>query len=225
MYPAQMVAKSGKPRTGNPEVSETDLAWLAGIMDGEGSICVYWRKRLDGSKRPLLKVSVANTNWLMIRRVRSLFHQLTGRHYAASEKWQKGQTKRQWQIFLNRADSVIAILSAIRPFMVAKRALIQRAIIVAEWKPGFLPCRVSSRWTERGKGTPDLKKWPAAYRHLQRVGGHLPNPVPSYVLDAAAQIEWFNRNPPQPDRFETVETVRYQAAAQETVHSLKEFRK
>jgi len=136
-----MLSKSGKPRTGNPEVSELDLAWLAGIIDGEGSICVYWDVRSQ-RRIPRIKISVANTDWLMIKRVRELFHALTGRHYKACEKFQEGATHRQWQIFLNRRASVIQILAAIFPYMVARRRQAWAAIEMSRltWRRnGILP--------------------------------------------------------------------------------------
>lgn len=133
-----MPSKSGNPRTGNPEVSEADLAWLAGIMDGEGSIATYWTKLKSGGRVPHLKISVANTDWLMIERVRTLFHAITGRHYKACEKWQAGQIKRQWQIFCNRKASISALCKALFPYLVTRRRAAWAAI---EW------CRV-----ERARG-------------------------------------------------------------------------
>jgi len=135
---APLASKSGEPRPGNPEVSEADLAWLAGIIDGEGSIATYWRTFPSGGRSPHLKISVANTDWLMIKRVRDLFHALTGRHYKACEKWQTGQIRRQWQVFCNRKASIHAVCQAIFPYLVTRR---RQAWAAMEW------CR-----TERARG-------------------------------------------------------------------------
>lgn len=127
---ALTASKSGEPRTGNPEVSEADLAWLAGILDGEGSIATWLVTRRSGAKLPYVKISVANTDWSMIARVKYLFWALSGRKYKATEKWQTGQKRRQWQVFCNRRASMAAILRAVFPYLVTRR---RQAWAAMEW--------------------------------------------------------------------------------------------
>ena len=58
----------------NMEIKEADIAWLAGIIDGEGNI--HMGKHLGGNKgkRYLdIKVRVSNTDMRMIKKISEIY--------------------------------------------------------------------------------------------------------------------------------------------------------
>jgi hypothetical protein len=90
-------------------VRKTDLAWTAGVLDGEGCI------RINRSKW-FLALSVVNTDQKMIFRLKELFG-------AGSIYYGKAKPPRAarwiWSVSSNEAASV---LRAVRPYLVTKQA-------------------------------------------------------------------------------------------------------
>lgn len=117
----------------NPEPSVIDLAWLAGIVDGEGSIGSYYH---GASRVPTVKVSVYNSNWPLVKRVISIIHAITKRRVTASEKprVRKGKNLRVWQVVVNRKSSADQLLRILIPYMTAKRPQAERAVAILRWR-------------------------------------------------------------------------------------------
>jgi hypothetical protein len=113
----------------NPTVAE--LAWAAGIIDGEGCICVYGRPGRVGKKgvRALaLIINVVNTDPRMPLKMCEIFGGHTGR---ATER--RGNPRRrpitQWIITGKPAGSVLV---AIRPYLIIKAEQADIALAYAE---------------------------------------------------------------------------------------------
>jgi hypothetical protein len=105
---------------------EASLAWLAGIIDGEGSICATFPK--GRNCRP--RLAVYNSNWNIITAVKSAFQQITQKRYAALERTKlMPQSKlRQWMIQVQRPTEVTQILLAVYPYLVGKREQARLAV-------------------------------------------------------------------------------------------------
>jgi hypothetical protein len=112
---------------GNPEPSATDLAWLAGILDGEGHIGA-WRN--TKCRLPSIRIIFVNTNWWMIRQIKLLCWKITGRSNRAYERFDKGRHNRTWSVDITRRSSVEQILTALRPYVVAKTRQLEAALEV-----------------------------------------------------------------------------------------------
>lgn len=110
-----MDQKSDEARPAN---SEASLSWLAGIIDGEGTICCS----IQPDRLCRARVAVYNTNWKMIVRVKEILHGITGRAYPAFErtKLMPQSRKRQWQVQVQRNSEVLAVLETVLPYLVAK---------------------------------------------------------------------------------------------------------
>lgn len=99
-------------------LSSTDVAYAAGIIDGEGTISIHdaWQFRKDGTKRHYHHafVKIANTNFALIRwfteRFGGIYYEIKGR--GNCKKWYS------WQI---TGKSSIPILQAVLPYLVLKR--------------------------------------------------------------------------------------------------------
>lgn len=95
------------------ECSETDVAWIAGIVEGEGSLGVYPDKR-DGSKRFVLTVTMTDKD--IIDRL----SRLTGMGSLHSRTRKLGK-KRQYTWTVGAMDDVYSLVVAILPWLGQRR--------------------------------------------------------------------------------------------------------
>ena len=68
-----MLTKQKSEGAVNQQVTATDLAWLAGIVDGEGSIGIYQsnhRRRPGLSYGP--RVTISNTSLVMFKKIQQM---------------------------------------------------------------------------------------------------------------------------------------------------------
>lgn len=105
-----------KSRTATP--SATDLAWLAGFVDGEGSIHA-WIER----DRPRIKkgLEVTNTVEANVSRARLLIRQLTSRDHRTVVHNVKRGYRPCFTLQVRRADDIDKVIRAISPWLVGKR--------------------------------------------------------------------------------------------------------
>lgn len=187
------MSNSGKPQptgVGNPEVSSVELAWLAGIIDGEGCLCAqrYITKRML-CRKVKVHVSVTNTDWNLIKRVKQLFNRICGAHYAAHVQPPKGRFPSShicWRVTVTARREVVALLSAILPHLIAKRERAQ------------LGLRLTNLMLDLPYGARP----------------------PQEVERCADRIKFLNHNPSNPHQPETVETVRHAPEGEETVQAV-----
>ena len=118
-------------------VSETDKAWLAGIIDGEGMVLIY----RGGNKRsiPVFRLLLVNSSFDMMVEARRIMSELSGREVKLKPKYYNQKIYNEakikanlpmWVIELNRQSSVLIILTNIVPYMVAKK---ERANMSIYW--------------------------------------------------------------------------------------------
>ena len=114
--------------------SETDIAWLAGIMDGEGTIALYSR---PGTHREYMYAhfGFAGTDMRIVQRGRDILKGICGDESAvrlhakprskANPKW-----KDAMEVRLEKQQPLHAAMTALTPYLVGKK---QNAEIVLEW--------------------------------------------------------------------------------------------
>lgn len=126
----------------NPHVlvTETELAYLAGIIDGEGCISINHAGEWKTNKSFQCKVRLANSNLDLINWVMQTLEKLGIKGYIAhsrrcenNPKW-----KRVYDLGILNQTKCHTVLSAIRPYLVSKRA---QADLVLEW--------IDSRWNRK----------------------------------------------------------------------------
>src|SRR5439155_25523680 len=116
-----MRARIRATATRRPLIPEVELAWLAGFIDGEGTIYVVHERR--SANRIVLKarMSIDNTDKRNIMRVLRLVSRITGYRPPTQE----GNSKRGYRpctsVRINRAVDVASILEAVLPWLVGKR--------------------------------------------------------------------------------------------------------
>ena len=105
-----------------------DLAWAAGIVDGEGCITLY-KATTNSGIAYVMKVTVVNTSLTMLQRLHTLF----GIGYIGIRPRRSKKHKRIW-IWEVTTKNAEVVLKAIQPYLVAKveecrLALLSRTMI------------------------------------------------------------------------------------------------
>src|SRR5258708_22381995 len=106
-------------------LSEAQIGYLAGVVDGEGSITfVYHKCRTSRSKSAVAYFcAVANSNPLIIEAVTSLLDILSVRYkvYSPKSEWNRKARKQPYAVHVTGMDSVRAVLQVICPYLQGKR--------------------------------------------------------------------------------------------------------
>lgn len=114
-----------KKPAGKPLVvpSETDLAWAAGIIDGEGCIMLCFNgNRPRVGRYHQVRLVVTNTNAPLIRKMRVLFG---GSIFKCKKQKDSYRQKAQWTV---TGALAVACLSSVVPYMVSKEPEARLAI-------------------------------------------------------------------------------------------------
>jgi len=106
------------------QLSDTEAAYAAGILDGEGSICF---SRNHTSRWPSPIVSVASTD----REVLEWLHSHAGGSISQKRTYQPQHTPSyDWKLTDRRA---LGFLKIVRPFLVIKRKITRCDLLLAEY--------------------------------------------------------------------------------------------
>jgi hypothetical protein len=127
------------PTMDNAEPTPSDIAWLAGVIDGEGSIIMNKQK----GNAPHFCINVANSCPILLDKVQRIFLQITGELYKVSEKKVYNNSivkpsKPCYQIGFRKGESILKTLSLILPHLTTKK---NRASLLFD----FLTVRLSER--------------------------------------------------------------------------------
>ena len=122
---------------------EVDLAWLAGIIDGEGNIDFSVQQKQSGENKVpneyfCPKVRITNTDMRMIRKVSEIYvNENIVFFYALNSvkryKNRKDTWKNQMEITISGHGSIKKLLSLVLPYLVNKQALAKLMIETIDW--------------------------------------------------------------------------------------------
>lgn len=99
---------------------DTDLAWLAGIWEGEGSIMLYSRPVRDNKLQITPAMEVGNTDIHIVNKIRKILEEL-GCSYSFMERMPKKGTRKFYHIRTQNALYIKLTIEAILPFMVGEK--------------------------------------------------------------------------------------------------------
>lgn len=94
---------------------EVDLAWAAGIVDGEGCITLQTVKSSAGNLCYVLRLTVNNTSLLMLQRLVEIFG---GTIIPKKRGLARHKPQWSWQVCSKKAE---AVLTQVAPYLVNKR--------------------------------------------------------------------------------------------------------
>jgi hypothetical protein len=98
-----------------------DLAWLAGILDGEGNFYVRTKPAFTGKKYLDIKIRVNNTDSRMISKISEIYSSIGTRYFFAVRKQRGVVWKASMEIIVCRQANCLKVLEAVKPFMVSKK--------------------------------------------------------------------------------------------------------
>ena len=102
-------------------MQDTDLAWLAGIWDGEGSITLFTHKEADNSTKICPTVLVVNTDIHIINKIQKLLEDLKCNFVIHEHKPKNKKHKIQWRITTRNIRYIQKFLVPILPYLVGDK--------------------------------------------------------------------------------------------------------
>lgn len=121
-----------------------ELAWLAGIMDGEGSFLIS----VNSTHRSIYpRISVTNTNKYMIEKIIDIIEKIGIEHWNVKVRIPKKDTwKTNIQISIITAKRVLLFTNSILPYLIAKK---ENALLVKEFCESRISLPYGYPYTER----------------------------------------------------------------------------
>lgn len=99
-------------------VAATDLAWLSGIIDGEG--CITARQN---SIRSLgFRVTIEAVSTVMMGKVREVLHQCDVEYRTEGPMWRERSTRPSYRVRVDKKQAVKRLCDLILPYSVVKKA-------------------------------------------------------------------------------------------------------
>lgn len=140
---------------GNEQGSPTDLAWLAGHMDGDGWIGIFRRMRSATQRYYRYSASLAmmTTSDRNAQRTRDVLDSLgvkyNDRTISAYEGADGSRRRAKWQIQMQSNLGVKVVLEAILPYLAEKRRCAELVLEYIEWRESQ-----PRKHLGRGQGSP-----------------------------------------------------------------------
>lgn len=104
------------------------LAWLAGILDGEGSVSV--RDKACGNKiYHVFKISIGNTDSVLLEEVCSVLNSIGVTYQITLRRWKNPKWRDMFYVLVCSRDVVFRLLELLLPWLTAKHT---RAWLVLE---------------------------------------------------------------------------------------------
>ena len=102
----------------NQQVTTHQLAWLAGIWDGEGSFCIVY----DSNERYVPRITLSNTDVVMINEIIKIFDKSN----IHGNLWQETTSRKQnhkkaYHITINKMNDVKVITELMLPYLISKK--------------------------------------------------------------------------------------------------------
>jgi hypothetical protein len=162
------------------EPAPTDVAYLAGVLDGEGSICIFRSTHRDGSPRHWINVTIGNTHHGVLEWIRSIF----GGRIASNAEQYKPQNHETWRWRVNAKEAAIT-LRLVSAYLKIKT---EQASIAIEFQEHIEQC--SQPGTTKPKSADELA-WREAQKGLlsQKNLRYRPVIVPDSELESEAEDE------------------------------------
>jgi hypothetical protein len=116
---------------------EVDIAWLAGIIDGEGCLSVDFKLAENGKNYLSVKIRVINTDVRMIQKCARVYQELGVVFYYNVNRKTKAHYKDQTAIIVASQGSCKKILEAIRPHLANKQMVADVMIDIINYVQAF----------------------------------------------------------------------------------------
>ena len=121
-------------------ISRTKIAWLAGIIDGEGSIEAGWTNQYNTKKDKILskhlycRIKVGNTDPRMIAGISEVYKLIDAKFNYRTYKTRHDRSSWMMDISSSGKGSIRKILLAIYPYVVNKRDQVQKLLEIIDYR-------------------------------------------------------------------------------------------
>ena len=120
------------------------LAWLAGIIDGEGCISASYKRTPRGVGLDI-RVSIANTDERLLAEVGAIATSLDIKYLLYCNKPKDVRHRPVWHLSFDHSKRACAILSAVLPYMIGKK---DQALLLLQ----VISHRRSTMWSKGRQG-------------------------------------------------------------------------
>lgn len=124
------------------ELADTDLHWIAGLLEGEGSFILSWKKTKTGVKYPVFIVQCNMTDYDVVAR---LYKKLEIGHLSKKQVPKNKKHKPFWSWRLNKRDEVKNLAELLKPLMGVRRRAKIAELLAIEAKYPTLKARHGTR--------------------------------------------------------------------------------
>ncbi|HEY0048633.1 MAG TPA: LAGLIDADG family homing endonuclease [Pyrinomonadaceae bacterium] len=136
-------------------VQDVDLAWLAGIIDGEGCFCIFTNSRKDAMKPSIsANLTITNSNCLLLNRCKEILDALEIKYVYQDPKNGHQRGRRVMRIKIKNYSSLQLIIELTLPFFVGKA---EQAKLILEFV-SLAGERGKLRYDERAKLMSKIKE-------------------------------------------------------------------
>lgn len=102
--------------------SEIELAWLAGIMEGEGTFAIYHQKTGDGPNGQIRgTISITNTDPFLINECHRIFSNMGIEMYMHQYDNKKGSTRTVFDLQTSKQAYVKKVCEQLLPYLVGEK--------------------------------------------------------------------------------------------------------
>jgi len=129
-------------------MKETQLAWLAGLIDGEGSIILSQQR--DGTMNTYLVIT--NTNVDILNNAEKIYQEFGINPHWYEKKNYRSHHNKSFNLQITRLKQINLVLKAILPYLIGKRAQAETFIRYADRRLKLLGMENSDKPTV-GKDT------------------------------------------------------------------------
>ena len=115
------------------EVTEAELGWLAGMIDGEGNISCGLRENPNGAKYLDVKVRISGTDIRMIHHIGSIYERLGLVFFTSLMNKNQAGWKTGLNVEVARQGSTLKLLKIIIPYLKGKHLVAESLVRVIEY--------------------------------------------------------------------------------------------
>ncbi len=131
---------------GNQQATLIELAWLAGIVDGEGYIGIQYYHTRRKNISVGVELSISNTDEQIIFKSQNIIQKLGVNPYIQSYAYglkNRPQNKKQLKVVVHRMKQLSILLDNINPYLTGNKK--ERAILVLEFCKSRIVCYIPGR--------------------------------------------------------------------------------
>lgn len=101
--------------------TEVELAWLAGLWDGEGSITIFKHLEKNGTRKLCPTILVVNTDIKIINEAKRILDNLGTSFHLFERAPTSDRHKQAYQLSTRNSQYIDKVLTALQPYLIGKK--------------------------------------------------------------------------------------------------------